>query len=150
VTWEALLSATGGALVPEKCFWYLISFEFHGSKWRYVNVRALEPLEVCNAEGQKVAIPQLQVTEACQTLGVRVAPDRNNKAELEHLMTMASQWFTAMKASRITHEAAAFSLKQVILKKLMYPLMTTTFTEEECQTIMKPILAAGLLAMGVV
>jgi len=48
------------------------------------------------------------------------------------------------------HEAAAFSLKQVVLKKLAYPLVMTTFTEEECQAIMKPILAAGLPAMGVV
>jgi len=44
----------------------------------------------------------------------------------------------------------AFSLKQVVLKKLAYPLVMTTFTDEECQVIMKPILAAGLPAMGVV
>jgi len=25
--WEGLLAATGGALVPEKCFWYLLEFE---------------------------------------------------------------------------------------------------------------------------
>jgi len=33
--WEALLSATGGALVLEKCIWYLVDFEFTGSHWRY-------------------------------------------------------------------------------------------------------------------
>jgi len=26
--WEGLLTATGGALVPEKCFWYLLEFEY--------------------------------------------------------------------------------------------------------------------------
>jgi len=97
-TWEALLSATGGALVPKKCFWYLISFEFQGSKWHYANQWAPKPIEVRNADGQKMVIPQLPVTEAHRTLGVGLAPDGNNKAELEHLMTTASQWFTAMKA----------------------------------------------------
>jgi len=33
--WEGLLQATGGALVPEKCFWYLIDFEFNNGKWTY-------------------------------------------------------------------------------------------------------------------
>jgi len=149
-TWEALLSATGGALVPEKCFWYMVGFEFQGSKWKYLTGKAPLPLEVQNANGKLVAIPQLAVTEARRTLGVRVAPDGNNKAELEHLMQIASTWFTAMKAGRITHEAAAFSLRQIVLKQLTYPLVTTTLTEAECSTIMKPILAAGLPAMGVV
>jgi len=149
-TWEALLSATGGALVPEKCFWYQVRFEFQGSKWTYATKKGTIPLQVRNAEGKLVTIPQLEVTEARRTLGVRVAPDGNNKAELEHLMQTASTWFTAMKAGRISHEAAVFSLKQVVLKRLTYPLVTTTFTEAECNTIMKPILAAGLPAMGVV
>jgi len=37
-----------------------------------------------------------------------------------------------------------FSLWQVLLRKLMYPLPATTFTQEQCQTIMSPILAQGL------
>jgi len=89
------------------------------------------PIKVRNADRYKAVILQLQVTEAHQTLGVRMAPDRNNKAELEHFMTIASQWFTAMKAGQITLEAAAFSLEKVVLKKLTYPLVTTTFTDEE-------------------
>ncbi len=32
-TWEGLLRATGGALVPDKCFCYLIDFEPHHGKW---------------------------------------------------------------------------------------------------------------------
>jgi len=137
-------------LVPEKCFWYMVGFEFQGSKWKYSTGKALLPLEVQNANGNLVAIPQLAVTEAQQTLGMRVAPDRNNKVELEHLMQTTSTWFTAMKAGRITHDASAFSLRQIVLKQLTYPLVTTTLTEAECSTIMKPILAASLPAMGVV
>jgi len=107
-TWEVLLSATGGALVPEKCFWYMIGFEFQGFKWKYLSPSASMHLSVQNANGQMVMIPQLPVTEAQRTLGVRVAPDGNNKAELEHQMTTASNWFTAMKAGQITLEVATF------------------------------------------
>ncbi len=34
--WEGLLCTTGGALVPEKCFWYLVAFEHKNNKWQYL------------------------------------------------------------------------------------------------------------------
>jgi len=34
--WEGLLRATGRALVPDKCFWYLIAFEYKNHKWHYL------------------------------------------------------------------------------------------------------------------
>ncbi len=55
-----------------------------------------------------------------------------------------------MKAGWLSHDAAAFSLKQVVLKQITYPLVTAIFTEAECTTKMKLILAVGLPAMGVV
>ncbi len=41
-----------------------------------------------------------------------------------------------------------FSLRNVLLRKLVYPLPATTFTKEQCQTIMSPILAQGLPLAG--
>jgi len=41
-----------------------------------------------------------------------------------------------------------FSLRNVLLRKLVYPLPATTFTKEQCQTIMSPILAQGLPSAG--
>jgi hypothetical protein len=32
---EGLLKATGGALVPEKSYWYLIDFKWHNGAWKY-------------------------------------------------------------------------------------------------------------------
>jgi len=68
--WEALLSATSGALVPEKCFWYLVNFKFSGSQWRYTSKNESVLLVVCNAAGNLATIPQLLITEARHTLGV--------------------------------------------------------------------------------
>jgi len=65
-------------------------------------------------------------------------------------MQIASEWFTAMKAGWLMHVAAKFSLHNVVLTQLAYPLVSMTFTQKQCQAIMWPILAAGLPAMGVV
>jgi len=32
--WNGLLNATGGALVPDKCFWYLIDFKWEYNAWQ--------------------------------------------------------------------------------------------------------------------
>jgi len=44
---------------------------------------------------------------------------------------------------------AKFSLQQVLVPKLLYPLTTTNFLEEQFYTILKPILASALPAMGI-
>jgi len=62
--WEELLSTTGGALVREKCFWYLVDFDFQGSKWKYSETYEQVHLKVRNAQGDLTNIPQLPVTEA--------------------------------------------------------------------------------------
>ena len=31
--WAGILQASGGALVPEKCFWYAIDFKWHKDEW---------------------------------------------------------------------------------------------------------------------
>jgi len=55
-----------------------------------------------------------------------------------------------MSVAKVTHTVAEFGLRQVILQKLEYPLVTTTFTQTECQSIMSPILTAGLPTAGLI
>jgi len=37
--WEGLLHATGSALIPTKCFWYLINFPFVNNMWMSPNIK---------------------------------------------------------------------------------------------------------------
>jgi len=147
--WAGLLRATGGALVPEKCFWYFIHNTWNKGKWQYVGTKSTQGMHVPDENSQPTTIPQLHPSEARQTLGVRLAPDGNNSEELQYLRDIAKSWHTLMSRAKVTHAAAEFGLRQVILRKLEYPLMATTFTHAECNTIMSPILTAGLPAAGI-
>jgi len=40
--WHGLLHATGGKLVPEKYFWYLIDFKWTNQQWKYKNIVELQ------------------------------------------------------------------------------------------------------------
>jgi len=50
----------------------------------------------------------------------------------------------ALAMTKITHSAAKFGLRQVIPRKLEYPLVTTTFTLQQCMVIVHPILSQEL------
>jgi len=55
-----------------------------------------------------------------------------------------------MAASKLNPTDSTFSLQNVILRKLVYPLVTTTLMEQQCHQIMVPILQHGLPKAGVI
>jgi len=149
--WEGLLRATGGTLVPTKCFWYLIDFHRTNNTWQYVKKNQKRgKLTIKNDLRQRVEIPRLEVHEARRTLGVRIAPDGNWENEVDYLLSVTSDWKVRMAASHLSHFDALFSLKNVVLCKLAYPLVTTTLTRQQCHTIMTPLLQQGLPKAGVI
>jgi len=148
---EGLLWTTRGALVPKKCFWYLLDQHWMDGHWAYRPLSHISgDLKVVDAYGKLTVIPHLEVTEARRTLGVRITPDGNSKAEFQYLHTMATEWKQKMEKAHLTHTEALFSLRSSILQKLAYPLAVTTFTEQQCAELMKPILGVGLPKIGCV
>jgi len=142
--WARLLQAMGRALVPEKCFWYLLHPVWCKGKWVYSHGKDQHALMVVNDENSKVIIHRLSPLEASQSLGVHLAPDGNNMEEFMYLCATASQWCTAMATAKMTHVAVEFGMHHVILKKLEYLLPATTFSCLQCTQILQPILTQGL------
>jgi len=149
-TWHGILRATGGELVPEKCFWYLIDFKWANKEWKYKRSNELKGhLSITQSRTGTIIIPRLEPDEARRTLGVRIAPDGNNLAEAHHLHGVANEWAKHMARAHPTRAEAEFSLRQVLLPKLTYALQATTFDEQQCAEIMKPALSKALPAMGI-
>jgi len=81
------LSATRGALVPEKSFWYTIDFKWKSRRWQYdKNAGASNQQMMTDHLNQWWPLTQLPTTEACQTLGIYLAPDRNNRLQEQILL----------------------------------------------------------------
>jgi len=90
--WVGLLHATGGTLVPEKCFWYYIHNWWENGCWQYVTVTNTQRLSMPDDTGNTINIPQLAPLEAHQTLGVWLAPDGNNEDEFNYLLEVSKSW----------------------------------------------------------
>ena len=56
--WHGLLQATGGDLVPDKCFWYLLNFQWANNHWRYKTIEETPgQLTVQTEEQTMIIIP---------------------------------------------------------------------------------------------
>jgi hypothetical protein len=60
--WTELLMATGGALNPDKCYWYMVSYVCRDGEWFYDDTNSFE-LTIILPDGTRRAITQLWVTD---------------------------------------------------------------------------------------
>jgi len=115
-----------------------------------MKTQKLGKLSIRDDKQHRVVILQLETNKARHTLGVQLALDGNWDTELEYLLSVTSNWKVRMAASRLSQADATFSLKNVIMQKLCYPLVTTTFSLQQCAQIMAPILQQCLPKAGMV
>ena len=144
--WEGGLKATGGALVPEKSFVYPIDFKFNtAGNVSYKSVEEINvQFEVPNAAGQMTTLRQLEPSKASETLGVFLAPDGNDKAAKEALLGKAKMWSELVHKGHLNAKDVIQAMDTTIVQALKYPLPALTLTEDECKSIMSPILSVAL------
>ena len=66
--WSLLLNATGAALKPEKCFWYLLDYSCIEGEWAYAAHLDFE-LSVTNLDGSRSSIRQEEVSTSKKDSG---------------------------------------------------------------------------------
>jgi hypothetical protein len=92
-TWEGCLKATGGALGPDKSYWYLVSFNWCGGQWRYAPVIDIpDIIYMKDIKEVRQAVHRIDVHQAEETLGVWISPDGNNSTQFEKLLEKSQVW----------------------------------------------------------
>jgi hypothetical protein len=145
--WEGRLKATGGALVPEKTFWYLTAFKWQGGKWSYQSVA--EAPCVNDIKGQRKLLRRFEPSHAEVTLGVALAPEGNTLKQATNMKIAAIKWADAMRTGPKSKNDAWLAFQSTIWRTLAYPLPAINLTKEQCDHIMAPILHYILPAIGV-
>jgi hypothetical protein len=92
--WEGGLKATGGTIVPDKSFVYPIAFDFdEQGRWAYKKTDDIDyEFTVCDHDDNCHVLRQLEADDGQCTLGVHLAPDRNNEATIQYLTIKATDW----------------------------------------------------------
>ena len=120
--WGHLLIATGGMLKPDKCFYYLVDFEFQADgSWQAVDIVA-PPLQVPQKDGRTAPISQLPHTESRKTLGLWTNPAGDCAKQLEVLQDKLARWVSRLEDGRLPAKWAWVSYTMQLWSKLRYGL----------------------------
>jgi len=147
--WNSSLSTTGGALVPEKSFWYLIAFRWSSGCWSYMPKQTtMEPLLMNDHLGNCLPLLRLHTSEVRGTLGVYLAPDGNNKLQESILLKKNKTWAQNTRATHLDQTAAWLNITMTLIQQVYYVLPATTLTPKQCKQIMRPCLMDRMVVAG--
>jgi hypothetical protein len=132
--WNLLLNATGGALKPKKCFWYLLDYTCNKGEW-FCAVHSDFQLFVNNPNGSKSSIKQEEVLTSKKTLGIYNAPSGGNQGHLEYIHSKLTTWITRMRIGHLPAHMAWIAYKLQLWPGLHYGLGTMTNDLEATERI---------------
>ena len=134
-SWSQLLIASGGALKPGKCFYYLMSYVWdRKGRWQYAKNEVIDDYSITVAlpDGTNEPIEHLSVNEARITLGMSSCPSgkvdtalakEKDEAELDALGVMrekAMEWAHHARNSGLCPRDIHFSVEKKFWPKVKY------------------------------
>ena len=82
--WEGVAKTTGGALSPQKCWCWIINFGWKGDTWYYEDTSKMDiDMTVKDENDVTFQLNLLSPDTAREMLGVSLAPDGNNEAQIK-------------------------------------------------------------------
>jgi hypothetical protein len=150
--WERLLFSTGGALNLQKCFWFLLSWQWTGRKSK-LDTSTTMPATIQLTAGKRLdnpsTITRMEPTESYRTLGVHISPSGSNKGAIVVLTEIALQYAQSITMSHLNREDTLTSYVQHLLPKLRFQLPALSLTSADGDKLMTPILKAALPKMHI-
>ena len=134
------MEGTGGALSPEKNWWYLVDYVWYRGKWIANDAEGNYDLIASGPTGQRVSLSRLSCSDSSEMLGVWVAPNGNKTKQISILKEAAIDWGGKIKLSNGSPREAWTALHTNISAKLKYPLPACTLNEQNVNRLCGPLL----------
>ncbi len=148
--WEDALRATGGLLVPNKCKFFVVSYEWKNDRWKLVDqIDAEVELRILDDSGQSHTITQLKAGASELALGIMLSPSGNMDDETKYLRDKAVVWADKIRSSHLSPKETWYCLNATILRAIEYALPATTMSWKQLQSVVQPILNVGLSRSGI-
>ena len=116
-------------------------------KWCYVSPPEDAEMVLAN-NGNPCTIRKLKANVAQEALGIMTRPDGKMKDEREYLIQKTQAWADAIRTKKISRGDAWHALQTTIMKTLECPLMATSLSRRDVDSIMAPVFKAILPKLG--
>ena len=150
--WVGYLQATGGAINPEKSYWYHLDYQWNGTGWVYRSSSDLPGvLTAPNPNGEIKPLLRKAPHEGAKQLGIFTTPNGSSAAEKEYLTSKAVKFADSLKKSgMLTRNEVWLNLTHTIAKTLEYPMLTTRLSLQDWKDINTIINQVALPKAGLV
>ena len=133
--WERLLFAMGGALNHKKCYWYGIQWTFTPTGHsKMMNEPGEDDPDILltagNDTNNATPIERVNTSIGKRTLGVRLAPDGNDRDELKYRQQQATKMQQKIAAAPLGREYIGIGFRTIWQAMIQYPLGATCFTDK--------------------
>jgi len=99
--------------------------------------------------GNWLTLQRMESHQAECMLGVQLAADKKMQVEFKLRLSQAQTWAALVVAYKADTITQWLNFQMVLLPKISYSLMATTFTKEECENMLRPAILQLLLAIGI-
>ena len=149
--WEELLHATGGKLELQKCFFYMMYWEFdrEGVARLTKTEEAACEVKIRDSEsGSDVHIEQKDCNEAHKTLGAMETPSGNYVPEVNRLVEKAQAIAQRISTATINRHEAHTIYRSMYLPSVNYSFPAGILSLKEAERVQGAPIQALLSAMG--
>jgi hypothetical protein len=134
--WTELLIATGGALNPGKCYWYLVKYKCANGVWEHDHNGSYK-MSIPLPDGSRQEITQVNHNESKKMLGVWSNPTGGDDKHLqEAILGRAETWATRVKNSHLTPRLTWKAYRYSLWTALRYGLATLATPLEQTNNIL--------------
>ena len=146
--WAGALTTTGGALRPDKCFWYSLGFTWTNGKWDYKKAANTEIL-VPDFTGERQPIEHLGAHDAREVMGVWQTPAGDMEKQLSELKDKLTSWQGHISNGYLHRRVIWWAFWSTIWRSVHYPLPAMTFSAREGDDLLHPFYRKFLPSLGV-
>jgi hypothetical protein len=144
LAWISLVEVTGGLLAPDKCWTYMVDFQFKNGKWTTTTQQPNFRLNIPVKPRWRHIIRQIPTSTGTNMLGVIMSPNGNNQDQITAMRRKAQTWVSNISSMGHNVEEVWTALHRTFPFSLGYPLPSLTLTRRDCIYIMAPIHREGL------
>ncbi|GAX26437.1 hypothetical protein FisN_37Hu013 [Fistulifera solaris] len=148
--WEELLVTTGGKLELQKCFFYLIEWNFAHSEPRpYTTQDRTYDIQIRQStNGEHQTMNHKSADEAHRTLGFQAKPHNKFHEQFQVLKQSSQKLTQAIRTHYMNARTAHRAYFAVFLPRMKYPLHLCGLSESQLKQVQSGPLTATLQALG--
>ena len=145
--WNGILGVTGGALRPEKCYWYMLEYIWENGIPSLVQDKHNE-IVLPLADGGVTPIIEKAPDEAVEAVGVWQSVDGGKNTQLEVLNKKIQAVHQSLEKHPLPRHLAWIGLRQAVWKTVEYVLPAMKLSFKEAHSLAKELYRPLLPMLG--